>query len=168
MTDTNTGPIFDLSTSTHVSATPEAVYALVHDITRMGEWSPENTGGEWTSGDPGTVGARFHGHNSTPHRSWTTECEVVDARPGRRFAWSVLSPVDPADTSLWSFELSPDGAGTLLTQHYVMSRMRNGLRTLMSGMSDEQAEQFLKERRHALQDALRTTVEGIRKSVEDG
>ncbi|MBJ7509613.1 MAG: SRPBCC family protein, partial [Ilumatobacteraceae bacterium] len=33
--------------SKEVNATPQAVWALVSDLPRMGEWSPENQGGEW-------------------------------------------------------------------------------------------------------------------------
>jgi len=33
--------------SIEIHASPEAVYALVSDLPRMGEWSPENIGGEW-------------------------------------------------------------------------------------------------------------------------
>ena len=30
-----------------IQASPEAVYDLVSVLPRMGEWSPENIGGEW-------------------------------------------------------------------------------------------------------------------------
>ena len=33
--------------SIEINASPEAVYDLVSDLPRMGEWSPENIGGEW-------------------------------------------------------------------------------------------------------------------------
>jgi polyketide cyclase/dehydrase/lipid transport protein len=33
--------------SIEIHASPEAVYDLVSDLPRMGEWSPENIGGEW-------------------------------------------------------------------------------------------------------------------------
>jgi hypothetical protein len=33
--------------SLDIHASPEAVYDLVSDLPRMGEWSPENIGGEW-------------------------------------------------------------------------------------------------------------------------
>ena len=32
-------------------------------LTRMGEWSPENIGGEWDHGGSGEVGDRSLGHN---------------------------------------------------------------------------------------------------------
>jgi len=47
-----------------VSAPAEALWALVTDVTRTGEWSPEATGGAWIDGATGpAVGARFKGTN---------------------------------------------------------------------------------------------------------
>ncbi|MDR7302250.1 SRPBCC family protein [Haloactinomyces albus] len=158
---------YDIHASVAIEASPEKVYAVASDITRMGEWSPENLGGEWTRGEPGAVGSRFLGRNRDGERVWTTECEVVAADPGFRFAWVVLSPVDDADTSVWSFDIEPAGHGSLLTQRYVMRELRNGLRSLLEQMPPEKAETFLEDRRAQLQDALRQTIEGIRKTVEN-
>ena len=36
-----------------IAAAPERVYELVSDLPRMGEWSPENTGGTWIKGAKG-------------------------------------------------------------------------------------------------------------------
>ena len=33
--------------SIEINASPDAVYDLVSDLPRMGEWSSENIGGEW-------------------------------------------------------------------------------------------------------------------------
>jgi uncharacterized protein YndB with AHSA1/START domain len=43
-----------------IAASPDALWKMVSDVTRMGEWSPENTGGEWLKGATGpAVGAKF-------------------------------------------------------------------------------------------------------------
>jgi ribosome-associated toxin RatA of RatAB toxin-antitoxin module len=34
----------------HINAPPEKVYALVTDVSRMGEWSPECVRAEWVGG----------------------------------------------------------------------------------------------------------------------
>ncbi len=48
----------------HINASPEAVWNLVTDLTRMGDWSPENKGGNWVKGATGPeVGAKFKGVN---------------------------------------------------------------------------------------------------------
>ena len=50
--------------SIEIAAPPAEVYALVSDITRMGEWSPECVRCTWTKGATGpAVGARFKAAN---------------------------------------------------------------------------------------------------------
>jgi hypothetical protein len=60
--------------SIEINASPEAVYDLVSDLPRMGEWSPENIGGEWQGGGSGKVGDRYIGHNRTSERSGRCRC----------------------------------------------------------------------------------------------
>lgn len=74
----------DVTVSRRIAASPDLVWSLVSDVTRMGEWSPETERGVWLKGATGpTVGARFKGENQLGKKSWATVCEVVDAEPGR-------------------------------------------------------------------------------------
>jgi hypothetical protein len=78
----------DLEVSTHVAAPAELVYDLVADLTRMGEWSPENLGGAWVQGAAGpAVGARFRGRNRR-RAPWSTPVVVTEADRGRAFAFA--------------------------------------------------------------------------------
>ena len=71
-----------------IAAPPDAVYALVADVTRMGEWSPETVSAEWIEGSIGpAVGARFKGNNKLKG-PWSTKCTVTAADPGREFAFT--------------------------------------------------------------------------------
>jgi hypothetical protein len=72
-----------------VARTPEDVYDLVSDVTRMGEWSPICQACWWDEGDGPRVGAWFTGRNVTPEREWETRSQVVAADPGREFTWEV-------------------------------------------------------------------------------
>ncbi len=66
-----------------MDAPPDDVWALVADVTRMGEWSPENKGAEWLDGATGpAVGARFKGRNQRGKSRWSTKCEITASRPG--------------------------------------------------------------------------------------
>lgn len=98
-----TGPT--RSVAVVVDAPPEVVWRLVTDVTRMGDWSPENVGAEWVSGIPGSVGSVFRGRNQRGRASWSTTCEVVTADPPREFVFAVGKPARP-DT-LWRYELMP-------------------------------------------------------------
>jgi len=51
------------SVTVHMDASPEAVRALVSDVTQIGRYSPETFEAEWLDGATGpAVGARFRGH----------------------------------------------------------------------------------------------------------
>jgi hypothetical protein len=58
----------------HIDARPDAVYTVVSDVTRMGEWSPETTKCEWIDGATGpAAGARFKGSNKRGFVRWSTK-----------------------------------------------------------------------------------------------
>ena len=105
------------SVSVEVNAAPEAVWALVADITRMGEWSPECFRAEWENGATGPeVGAHFHGWNRAGSFEWDAPCIVTDCEPGKVFAFAV--PRDGDTLNRWRFELAPSAAGTTLTESF--------------------------------------------------
>ena len=90
----------------HIGASPEAVYAMVADVTRMGEWSPENLGAEWLDGATGpAVGARFKGKNKRK-AGWATKCTITGADPGREFAFDVGK-----GQTKWRYRFEPAGDG---------------------------------------------------------
>jgi hypothetical protein len=93
------------------------VWALVADVTRMGEWSPETRKAEWIDGATGPdVGARFKGHNQRgPVARWTTTCTVIESEPGRVFAFAVGDPTAPETVWRYSFVPAPDDA-TMVTE----------------------------------------------------
>ena len=107
-----------VSASAVVDAPPERVWAMVADVTRMGEWSPETQSCEWIDGATGPeVGARFKGHNKRgPIARWTTTCTVIECEPGRVFAFSVGgTPAQP--DNVWRYSFVPSGEGaTMVTE----------------------------------------------------
>jgi uncharacterized protein YndB with AHSA1/START domain len=101
----------------HVDAPPERVYALVSDVTRMGEWSPECVRCEWQRGATGpTVGARFRGWNRNGIARWSTVAEVVAAEPGHEFAFTTKQ--GSRDGTRWRYVLEPVDGGTDVTESY--------------------------------------------------
>ena len=100
-----------------VDAPVDAVWALVSDATRTGEWSVECRGAEWLDGASGPVaGARFRGRNRRNATRWSRVCEVLDVDAPQRLAWRTLPTRLLPDSTQWEFELTPDGAGTKLTE----------------------------------------------------
>jgi uncharacterized protein YndB with AHSA1/START domain len=77
-----------IEVSRDIAAPPETVYAVIADIARMGEWSDECYACEWHEGfDVAVVGATFDGHNRNGELEWTTQGKVIEADPGRAFAF---------------------------------------------------------------------------------
>jgi hypothetical protein len=73
----------------HIEAPPDAVYSLVSDVTRMGEWSPETIKCEWLDGATGpAVGARFKGTNKRGIARWSTKPKVEPEGSGTKLSES--------------------------------------------------------------------------------
>ena len=103
--------------SIEIQASPEAVYDLVSDLPRMGEWSPECVRAHWEGDSSGPeVGAHFHGYNKAGTFEWDAPCIVTDCEPGRVFAFAVPRGGDTINR--WRFEFAPSGAGTTLTESF--------------------------------------------------
>ncbi len=101
-------------------ATPEQLYAMVADVTRMGEWSPETTSCRWLGDASGPqVGARFVGVNKASWHVWATVCRVTDATPGRRFAFDVALGLPVAN---WAYRFEPVEGGTRVVQTWTDRR----------------------------------------------
>ena len=127
----------------HVDAPPERVYALVSDITRMGEWSPETVKAEWVEGATGPrPGAWFEGTNRTSRTTWTTRCCIDVAEPGRELTFTVHAGGSPS--SRWSYRFSPAAeGGTDVVESMEALRDRSllqrYLRRLVTGIADRSA-----------------------------
>lgn len=111
----------NLEVSTEIGAEAASLYDMVADLTRMGQWSPENIGGKWVGGATGpATGAKFRGNNKSGWRRWSTQAEVTDARPGERFAFHVtVTGVPIAD---WAYEFTSNGSTTTVTETWTDCR----------------------------------------------
>jgi len=112
----STAPVADrLEVSREIPAPPEAVYAAISDVTRMGEWSEECHSCEWHEGFDGpVVGATFDGHNRHLDHEWTTQGKVIEADPGRAFAFECSS--GGFHFSTWGYRIEPTQGGCLVTE----------------------------------------------------
>lgn len=100
-----------------VAASPHTVWALVTDLTRMGEFSPENVGGYWVDGAGPAVGAEFRGTNRNGHRQWSTKVRVVECEPDRLFTFDVRTSFG-VRVSRWSYVLTETDTGCRLTENW--------------------------------------------------
>jgi hypothetical protein len=152
--------ILEFSDSVLIERTPDQVYALVSDVTRMGEWSPICKACWWDDPAAGArPGAWFTGRNELPERTWETRSQVVVAEPACEFAWEVNE-----GWVRWGFRLEPTGeTGTRLTQDW---------RFLPKGIAGfgekfgERAEAEIAQRSDQATSGIPVTLAAIKASAE--
>jgi hypothetical protein len=140
----------------HIEATPDTVYGVVSDVTRMGEWSPETTKCEWIDGATGpAAGARFKGNNKRGVLRWSTKPEVVVAEAGKEFAFEVNGDVR------WTYRLAAEGDGTQVTESF---EMLNDLRWYYGFV--ERYIMGVPDRRADLEHGMAETLQRIKQVIE--
>ncbi len=104
-----------------VEAGADVLYAMVSDLPRIGEWSPECEGVDW-EGDVTVpaVDTTFMGHNAVgPGRRirYSRHGRVLVADPGREFAF--ITDEGGRESTLWRYRFEPQGDGhTRVTEDY--------------------------------------------------
>jgi uncharacterized protein YndB with AHSA1/START domain len=148
------------SASIHIDAPAEKVYAVISDVRRMGEWSPECRECEWLDGATGpTVGARFKGSNRNGFVRWSTKPRVVAADPGREFAF--VTEVRGNELTKWSYRFEPDAGGTLVTESF---EMMNDVPRVVD--LTERYIMRIKDRRANLESDMAETLGRVKAAVE--
>ncbi|MGO8869928.1 MAG: SRPBCC family protein [Acidimicrobiales bacterium] len=110
------------SVTVHMDASPDEIWDLVSDVTRIGRYSPETFEAEWLDGATGpVVGAHFRGHVKRNGRGPTywSPCTVTACVPGREFAFGVGPAGRPLNT--WRYQLEPAGGGTDVTESFALA-----------------------------------------------
>ena len=147
------------SSSVVVRSSPEAVYDLVSDVTRTGEWSVQCRSCSWEGDGGPRVGAWFTGRNETAGRTWETRSQVTVADRGREFAWEVGQGY-----VRWSFSMEPVDGGTRLTESWAF--LPAGIAFFHEAYG-EAAERQIATRTRAAHEGIPVTLETIKKIAED-
>jgi len=146
------------SASIVVRTSPEALYGLVSDVTRTGEWSPVCRECSWDDGATGQVGDWFTGRNDNGRRQWETRSQVVAAEPGREFAWMVGE-----GWVRWGYTLEVIDGGTELTESWEV--LPAGFQRFADRYGDD-AQRELDERTRAAHAGIPATLEAIKRIAE--
>ena len=126
-----------ISVTEEIAAPAELVWALVTDLPRMGEWSPENLGGEWTKGATGAaVGASFKGRNRNGKKAWSTSVKVNELDAPKKFSFALMAL--GKNWCDWVYEITPSTSGCTVTHSWIdhRSKIANILGKLVTGVSD--------------------------------
>ncbi|UYP18278.1 SRPBCC family protein [Rhodococcus sp. Z13] len=99
-----------LEATIEIAASPEAVWAVVSDLKRMGEWSPQCRR-MIVRGGPVTEGTTTININRKGLLVWPTTAKVVTFEPARRLRFRINE-----NRTIWSFELEPTATGTRVVQ----------------------------------------------------
>lgn len=104
-----------------IAADAGTVYAVVSDVPRTPEWSPQVVACSWVPPATGpSPGARFRATNRHGRHRWSNEPVVEAAEPGREF--SFIRRARLGGTIRWRYRFEPDGDGTLVTESYEVLR----------------------------------------------
>ena len=92
--------------SVTIDRSPEELYDLIADVSRMGRWSPICTGGSYDED-----GEWFTGTNAMGDATWETRCRVVVAERGSEFAFINHGLEGRVEMVRWGFTLRPVAGG---------------------------------------------------------
>ena len=146
------------SVTVHMKASPEDVWGLLSDVTRIGSYSPETFEAEWLDGATGpAVGAKFRGHvkrNGRGPTYWTT-CVVTASVPGTEFSFDVVQGDRVMNT--WGYRIAAAAGGSDVTEYFRLPdtlpmKIYWGLLGWARGRTNREG--------------MRTTLEAIRGEIE--
>jgi hypothetical protein len=110
--------------SVTTSASTEAVWAIVGDPTRVGEWSHECGGAEWIDGaTTARPGARFRGRNRVGRSRWTRTSEIVTVDAPRELAWRTVPTRLYPDSTIWTITIEPTDTGSRIEQRFEVLKL---------------------------------------------
>ena len=92
-----------------IDASPEAVWALVSDLSLMPKWSPQCK--LMKAFGPLRPGTRTVNVNRRNYLFWPTTSRITEVVPERKLAFRVNE-----NNTVWSYELEPTATGTRLTE----------------------------------------------------
>jgi hypothetical protein len=147
------------SESIVIARSPEELYDLVSDITRMGAWSPVCKACWWDEGAGAEVGAWFTGRNELPERTWETRSEIVMADRGREFAFIVNG-----SWTRWGYVFTPVDGGTALTESWEL--LPGGI-TMFEERFGADAEAQIANRLELAQKGIPATLAAIKRDAEE-
>ena len=144
-----------------IAAEPAAVYDLVADVTRMGEWSPVCTGGVWRDGD----GSWFTGANVNGELKWETQCRVDVAEPAKEFTFVNCGFSGDIELVRWSYTFAPADGGTEVTERWeVLPAYPDFIESLLPNMT---AEEYLDGVKPTTETGMAETLANL-KAVAEG
>lgn len=152
-----------VSASIAIAAEPKAIFALITDLPRMGEWSPENKGGTWQGGaTEATVGAKFLGNNVNAEagKRWDVGVVVTELTEPARFVFHTR--FKGMTLAHWIYEIEPCENGCTVTETWIDTRNRALAKALggkITGVPGLKRNEFTRR-------SIETTLANLKRTAE--
>jgi uncharacterized protein YndB with AHSA1/START domain len=146
-----------LQAQVDIDAPASKVWALISDLRRMPEWSPQC---RWMKQfGPLRPGTRTLNLNRRNRMFWTTTCTVVEVVPEKKLAFRVNT-----NRAIWSYELEPNDGGTRViesrhAENGVSAFSSMSINTLLGGTMTFERE---------LVEGMNTSLANIKAAAENG
>jgi uncharacterized protein YndB with AHSA1/START domain len=146
-----------LEVSVHIDASPARVWQIVADQRRMNEFSPETYRQKFfgTEIKRGTISINLNKRKAV---FWPSASRITEFVPEKRLAFYVYGPADT-----WSYDLEPDGDGTLVTER---RELKNGKRSILSKVTAATALGGIDSHDVELKAGMETTLARIKAEAE--
>jgi uncharacterized protein YndB with AHSA1/START domain len=150
----------EVSVTQEIDVPAEQVWAMVSDVTRMGEWSPESEGARWRAGATGPQpGAKFQGSNHNGNKKWKTQGTIVEAEPGRKVSFRITAA--GFKVAQWTYEFESTATGCRVTETWTDQRghIAKALGKPVSGVQDRASHNH---------STMEQTLERLKQAAESG
>jgi uncharacterized protein YndB with AHSA1/START domain len=147
-----------LEQTVDINAPVETVWALIGDVRRMAEWSPQVDSVRLSDGATELgVGTKFTNLNHDGDQQWVTHAQIVEWEPPHRVAFKIIE-----NWTIWSYECSPTPSGTRVVQRRVAPQGVNPLAQEYVEQNLGGSESFAA----AVTQGARTTLDRLKAAAE--
>ena len=146
-----------LQAQVDINAPVSRVWALISDLRRMPEWSPQC---RWMKPlGPLRQGTRTLNLNRRNRMFWPTTCTIVEVVPDKKLAFRV-----DANRTIWSYELEAHGKGTRVIESRHAENGVSAFSSLSQNALFGGATNFERE----LLEGMNTSLAKIKAAAEEG
>jgi hypothetical protein len=147
-----------LKEEVHISRTPEELFEMVSDITRMGEWSPACKACWYDEGQTLAVGSWFTGRNISDGQQADTRVQIARVDRPNEFAFQ------PGGSLVrWSYRFEASGDGTNVTESWDV--LPDGV-AMFEQVYGAEASVMIAEKAEFARSGMRETLAALKRVAE--